>query len=181
MEDGRVVCWAPGDAHGPGGPLTPRLLEEPEPECEAPLPDPGLQGTPMGGIMETEDPTPGAPSSESSRASGGLSRVSRDRPHTRQGFVVEPWTLLAHWARVPAAWDRRAQNEERIPTEQPWDAQGRGAASKRGFREGGRGAAAGTWEGLAHVYTINTASPPAARFNKAHTSVQRRASTNTAS
>ena len=101
----------------------------------------------MSSVMETEDPTPGAPSSESSREGGGLSSVSRDRPHTRQGFVGEPWTLLVHRARVPMARDRRAQNKERKPTERPWDAQGHGAASERGFREGGGAAAAGTREG----------------------------------
>ena len=58
------------------------------------------------------------------------------------------------------ARDGRAQNEERKPTERPWDAQGCGAASERGFREGGGAAAAGTWEGLARVYTIKMPSPP---------------------
>lgn len=43
LEDGHFVRWAPGDAHGLGGPLTPWLLEEPEPECEAPLPDPACR------------------------------------------------------------------------------------------------------------------------------------------
>ena len=89
----------------------------------------------MSSVMETEDPTPGAPSSESSRAGGGLSSVSRDRPHARQGFVGEPRTLLAHQAQVPTARDGRAQNEERKPTERFWDAQGRGAASEWGFRK----------------------------------------------
>lgn len=140
----------------------------------------------MSSVMETEDPTPGAPSSESSRAGGGLSSVSRDRPHARQGFVGEPRTLLAHQAQVPTARDGRAQNEERKPTERFWDAQGRGAASEWGFREGGGAAAAGTREGLARVYTTNMPSPltplPAhCSLNKAHTSVQHRASTNTAS
>ena len=51
LEDGHAVHWAPGDAHGSGGPLTPRSLGK-RTRVRDPLPHPRLAGSP-----ETEDPT----------------------------------------------------------------------------------------------------------------------------
>lgn len=55
----------------------------------------------MGGIMETEDPTPGAPSSESPRQVGALKGLQGPSAYGHKGLWLNLDSAGAHWARVP--------------------------------------------------------------------------------
>lgn len=70
LEDGHAVHWAPGDAHGSGGPLTPGSLGK-RTRVRDPLPHPRLAGSPDGRCQGDRGPHPGGPSSESSQGSPG--------------------------------------------------------------------------------------------------------------
>lgn len=170
LEDGRVVRWAPGDTHGSGGPLTPRLLGETGLECETPFPIPGSQGAPTAASGRQRAP-PRRPSSESLRRAVG-SQGPPGTVHTQdKGLRVNPDPGLES--------PRPGTGEPRTRRGNPRS--GRGTlCTHAGLQRTGGGAAAGTQrlrsrEGLPCVYTINTPFP------QAHTSVRRRASTNTAS